>query len=250
MKTQIENLKPKVGTVYSYGWGIMKQYFLPLFLLLLITGLASFPAAILSDAFKFNGPQFHNIEGFKLMLNDNLMQNFAGIVLIKIFVIAYSLFIMDPINYGAKYVNLKAVRHEKFDIKEVFDGFKNYLNVVLASLLASSIVIIGFVFLVIPGIVFACRLVFVPYLVMDKKLDPVKAVEESWRITKGYGWKIFWMAILAFFIGVAGFICLIVGLIFSIIWISSAFAVMYQAVIQERGEYVTLNIENGIEQTA
>ncbi len=243
METLIKNLEPKVGSVYSYGWGIMKMYFLPLFLLLLITGIVSMPVGIMSEPIQSNSHQFYNFEGWKVMMNENLNQNMFGIVLIKIFVIAYTLFIINPIDYGAKYVRLKAIRHEKFDVKEVFDGFKNYLNVILAALLASSIVIIGLVFLIIPGIVFACRLAFVPYLVMDKKLDPVKAVEESWRLTKGYGWKIFWMAILAFFIGVAGFICLFVGLIFSIIWISSAFAAMYQAVIQERSEYVVEDME-------
>ncbi len=245
METLKSNLKPRVGSVYSYGWETMKIYFLPLFLLLLITGLISAPAGIIGELFKFSPHHIHDIEGFKVMMEENVMQNFAGIALIKIFIVAYTLFIINPITYGVKYVQLKAIRRENIDVKESFDGFKNYLNVVLAALLASSIVIIGFVFLIIPGIVFACRLAFVPYLVMDKKLDPVKAVEESWRLTHGYGWRIFWMAILAFFIGVAGLICLFVGLIFSIIWISEAFAAMYQAVIQERGEYESIDIENG-----
>lgn len=247
METLIKNLEPKVGSVYSYGWGIMRQYFLPLFLLLLITGLVSSPVALFNDSIRLNTHQFQNGWDWKVFLNDNNMSNLTSLILLKIFAIVYTLFIINPIDYGAKYVQLKAVRREKFDVKEVFDGFKNYLNVILASLLASSIVIIGLIFLIIPGIVFACRLAFVPYLVMDKKLDPVKAVEESWRITKGYGGEIFGMAILAFFIGVAGFLCLFVGVIFSIIWISSTFAAMYQAVIQERGEYILENSE--IEQT-
>jgi uncharacterized membrane protein len=246
MKTLVENLKPKVGSVYSYGWGIMKMYFLPLFLLLIITGLVSSPAGLLNEPIRINSQQFHQIGDWHVLIN-NQMEHLTGLILLKIFAIAYTLFIINPIGYGAKYVNLKAVRHNKFDVKEVFDAFKNYLNVVLAALLASSIIIIGFIFLIIPGIIFACRLAFVPYLVMDKNLDPVKAVEESWRLTKGYGWKIFWMAILAFFIGVAGIICLFIGIIFSIIWISASFAAMYQAVLQAKGEYVPVNIENSVE---
>jgi len=249
MKTLIKNLEPKVGSVYSYGWDIMKQYFLPLFLLLLITGLVSSPAGLLNDPIRINAHQFQNSWDWHAFMNDNHMEHLPGLIFLKIFALAYTLFIINPISFGAKYIRLKAVRHEKFDVKEVFDGFKNYLNVILAALLASSIIIIGFVFLLIPGIIFACRLAFVPYLVMDKKLDPVKAVEESWRLTHGYGWKIFWMAILAFFIGVLGFVCLFVGIIFSIIWIGAAFAAMYQAVIQERGEYIEIDLENGIKET-
>jgi uncharacterized membrane protein len=93
------------------------------------------------------------------------------------------------------------------------------------------------------GDYFACRLAFVPYLVMDKKLDPIKAVEESWRLTRGYGWRIFGMALLAIPIAILGLVMLVVGIIPAIIWITAAFAGMYHAVMLERGEYQKDNIE-------
>jgi uncharacterized membrane protein len=188
------------------------------------------------------------MDGWNNVMNNNQFFNSAGAVLLKIFALLYTLFIINPIGYGARYVRLKAVRKENFDVKEVFDVFKNYLNVILAALLASSIIIIGLIFLLVPGIIFACRLAFVPYLVMDKKLDPVKAVEESWRLTKGYGWRIFLMVILAFFIGLAGLICLGIGIIFSIIWISVAFAAMYHAVNQEKSVVYSVHPQNEIEE--
>ena len=247
MEKLVDNLKPQVGNVYSYGWQIMKTYFLPLFLLLLITGVIGMPAGFINNRPIFSFDEFRHTEGWKFVMNENIIRNTAGAIMLKIFALAYTLFVINPIGYGAKYVRLKAVRRETFDVKEVFDVFKNYLNVVLAALLASSIIIIGFIFLIIPGIVFACRLAFVPYLVMDKKLDPVKAVEESWRMTRGYGWQIFWMAILAFFIGVAGFLCLFIGLIFSIIWVGASFAAMYQAVNQDRMMFENVKNENQTE---
>lgn len=237
MEIIVSNLRPTVGSVYGHGWEMMKKYFLPLFLLLILTAIISAPAGISNDNRIMVPDAFNNPAYWQDWMNNYNIHHSPVSVLYKIFVLFYTLFIINPINYGAKYVRLKAVRNLNFDVKEVFEVFKNYLNVVLAALLASSIIIIGFIFLIIPGIVFACRLAFVPYLVMDKKLDPVKAVEESWRMTRGYGWKIFWMAILAFFIGVAGLICLFIGIIFSIIWISLAFAAMYQAVLQQKGMY-------------
>ncbi len=204
-------VKPLVGEVYSYGWKIMKKNFLPLFLVILIVGVFGAPVSSMD--------------------NDHS----AGIIL-KVFGLAFVLFVLNPIEYGADYIFLRAVRNVKFEVRDIFDGFKNYLNVVLAALLAGSIIVIGFILLIVPGIVFACRLAFVPYLVMDKKLDPVKAIEESWRLTKGFGWRIFGMALLAFPIVIAGLIVLFVGVFVSIIWINAAFATMYQAVLEERGE--------------
>jgi hypothetical protein len=51
----------------------------------------------------------------------------------------------------------------------MFAAFNNYLNAVLAYLLVTVIIIIGFVLLIIPGIIFACKLAFVPYLIVDQK---------------------------------------------------------------------------------
>jgi uncharacterized membrane protein len=65
---------------------------------------------------------------------------------------------------------------------------------------------------------------------MDKNMEPVAAVEKSWEMTRGYGWKIFGMALLVLPIFIAGLLCFIVGVLFAIIWIHAAFASMYHAV--------------------
>ena len=84
--------------------------------------------------------------------------------------------------------------------------------------------------LIIPGIVFLCRLAFVPYLVVDKGYDAIVAVQESWKMTRGHGWRIFGMALLAIPIVIAGFIALGIGVVFSAMWISMAFAALYAIV--------------------
>jgi len=243
------NIRPKVGSVYNHGWNIMKKYFLPLFLIFVILAVVNLPTSIMNDK---NHGEYHPIikEFDKIEIDEyiefhrnNETPLSAGMILLKIFGIAYVLFIVNPIGYGAAFLRLKAVRHQSFEVKEIFDVFKNYLNVILAALLSISIIVIGFVFLIIPGIIFACRLAFVPYLVMDKKLDPVKAVEESWRLTKGYGWRIFGMALLAILVAIGGLVLLVVGIIPAVIWITAAFASMYHAVMLERGEYETAPTE-------
>lgn len=216
METQtFENLvnrKPTVGDSYGHAWQVLKKSFITLLLITLVVGIFYLPLSIMQDHHHYS---------------------FLTISILNVFGIAYMLFVFGPISYGSAYVFLKAIRGEEFEIKELFDGFKNYLNVVLANLLTSAIIVFGLFFLIVPGIIFACRLAFVPYLVMDKKLDPVKAVEESWKLTKGFGWKIFWLAMLAIPIFIAGFIALIFGFIVSIIWISGAFATMYYLVSRD-----------------
>ena len=91
-------------------------------------------------------------------------------------------------------------------------------------------VIIGFVLLFFPGIYLACKLAFTPYLVVDRKMQVIEAVKESWYLTKGHGWKVFLIGLLGFPIGIAGLICFGVGIIISIMWISLALASLYHSV--------------------
>lgn len=214
----IDTRKPTVGHSYGHAWEVLKKAFLTLFLITIVMGIVQIPLSIFEE--------HHEL-------------SFITISILNVFGIAYYLFVAGPISYGVNFTFLKAIRGEAFEVQEMFSGFsKNYLNIVLANLLTISIVVFGLFFLIVPGIVFACRLAFVPYLVMDKELDPIKAVEESWRLTKGYGWRVFWLAMLAIPIVVAGLIALIFGVIISIIWIQAAFAALYYFVTREKEKAV------------
>lgn len=210
--------EPFAGLAYSFGWDRMKKFFLDLFLITLIVGVVWIPYSIMQS-----------LDG----------RHTPGGSILQIFGLAYLLLLVAPIDYGSAFVFLKAVRNEQFEVKDMFLVFeKNYINVVLANLLHWGIVSIGIFLLVIPGIVFACKLAFVKYLVLDRKLEPVEAVKESWRMTKGHAGKIFLMGVLAIPIVIAGLICLGVGVIPAIMWIRCAFATMYYAVSETEEEAV------------
>jgi len=207
---------------YGYGWQQMWKHFLYLFLVTIIVAFAESPLGMIKDAEEY--------------------RNSAGMIVLQIAIAFYWLLVLSVINYGGDLLFLRAIRNEKIDIKEMFDGFKeNYLNIILANLLVFAIVGLGFVFLIIPGIIFLCRLAFVPFLVMDKKLEPVAAVEKSWAMTRGHGWKIFGMALLAFLIIILGLICFIVGVFFAAMWVASAFTSLYHAVDLEEQKKLDMN---------
>lgn len=209
-KTQMAEivLMPTAGSAYSFGWHRMKKFFLDLFLIMIIVVVVWMPLGMIQSLDGHNTP---------------------GGVLLRMFSLAYLLLLFAPIDYGSAFVFLKAVRNEKFEVKDMFISFENYLNVVLAHLLVWAIIGIGIFLLVIPGIIFACKLAFVKYLVMEKKMDPVEAVKESWRMTTSHAWNIFLIGLLAIPIVIAGLICFGVGVIPAVMWIRSAFASMYFA---------------------
>jgi uncharacterized membrane protein len=147
----------------------------------------------------------------------------------------YAFLVVPVFTFGSKMIFVESVRQEKPNFEWLIKGFmNNYFSIVLANLLVFALVAIGLFALIIPGIIIACRLAFVKYIVMDKKVDPIEAVEMSWRLTRGHGWTIFFMGFVSFFIAIFGFCLMIVGIFPAIIWIASSFATLYQSVLLEK----------------
>ena len=81
---------------------------------------------------------------------------------------------------------------------------RNYWNAVLANVVVGIIVVFGLIMLIFPGIIFGVRLAFVSYLVIDRKMETMEAMKTSWEMTRGHGWHIFWMGLLAIPVGILG----------------------------------------------
>jgi len=202
------------GSCYSHGWDRMWNYFLELLLVIVVMVVAAVPLTWMSIT-----DEVGTYQGF----------------LLEFFALVYWIMLFDPLEYGLAYVFLKASRSEKLDTKDMLAPFRNYFNAVLANLLVTIVIGIGIVFLIVPGIVLACKLAFVPYLVVDRKLDAIEAFKESWRMTGGHALEIFLIGLLAIPICIAGIILLGVGLIVSTMWIGLAFASIYYAVAGSGG---------------
>jgi hypothetical protein len=206
---------PEASKSYSTGWRVMGSYFMELLVIGIIYSILSGPVSAIQ--IREGGIEWYMVP-------------------LILFGMLYGIFVAGPISYGADWVFLKAVRGERVEIKDMFSVFQgNYWNAVVANVVVAVIVGMGFVMLIVPGIIFACRLAFVPYLVVDKQMDVMEALRVSWNMTRGYGGQIFLMGLMAFFIAIGGLLLLIVGIFISIMWIKTSFAAMYYAVEQKDG---------------
>jgi hypothetical protein len=228
---------PTVGRSFGIGWNVMFDNFLRLFLVIIILGIITGPFKMMNYSFDSSDLHklpydlgFHWGESMKDILTLSSLGIFAAFfVLIGML---YAFLVVPVFDFGGDMMFVQAVRKIKPDFELLVKGFmQNYLSIVLANLLVFAL---GFFALIIPGIIIACRLAFVSYIVMDKKLDPIEAVELSWKLTRGHGWKIFFMGFLSIFIIIFGLILLIIGIFPAIIWISGSFAALYESVLREK----------------
>ena len=233
------------GVVSSYknGWGQLWKYFLGLFLIGIIFAVITSPEmwSKTTDAVSVGDVLLGTVLLGNVLLGNVLLGTvllgavllgdvLLGDVLLGTVLFAYALLIVAPVEYGAASAYLKAARGDKLEVKDMFAAFRNYWNAVLANLLVDIIVLVGFIFLIVPGIIFACKLAFVHYLVVDRKMEVIAAVKESWRMTNGHAWQVFLIGLLAIPIGIAGLLCFGVGIVIAMMWVSLAFASLYHAV--------------------
>jgi len=68
-------------------------------------------------------------------------------------------------------------------------GFSDYPiapRVLLVSFMYWMIIFLGFAALIVPGIIFAARFGFAPYVALDTELGVVASLKKSWNMTRGY----------------------------------------------------------------
>jgi hypothetical protein len=197
-------IEPSVGAAYSHAWTILKADFWTLLLI-------GFVAWLLGGAV-----------GSLLGRAGNAGGALSGL---------YQILVGTPISFGAAYVWLRAVRGTKPQLSDLFVPFqREWIACVIAGLLLSIILIVGFILLIIPGIFLAVRLSFVPFLVVDEGWGPVQALSESFRRTGGHFWQLLGAFLLGILVVIVGLILLIVGSIPATMLVYLAFASLYAAI--------------------
>ena len=108
---------------------------------------------------------------------------------------------------------LDVVDGQPFDFMGAF-GRLNFVNVLIAALLVSVIVTIGFILLVIPGLIALFLTYFTTLFVVDSDAEsPVKAIGDSVKLVSSNVGDSLLLALLSILVLIAGAIALLVGLI-------------------------------------
>lgn len=117
------------------------------------------------------------------------------------------------VQMGLIKVTLNLLDKGEADFGDLFDCFPLIINFLLASIIYAAILLVGFILLIIPGIIWAIQFGFFSYAMVDRGLGPIESLKRSSQITRGAKWNILGLAILTCLIIVAGFICFILGII-------------------------------------
>ena len=113
-------------------------------------------------------------------------------------------------------------------IKHFHSKYHVVLEYLVATVLYAAMVIVGFILLIIPGVYLALKYQFYKFLIVDKEMQPIEALKESARMTKGHMWQLFWLFWLALGINILGLLALGVGLFITIPTTLLAYTFVYK----------------------
>jgi uncharacterized membrane protein len=110
------------------------------------------------------------------------------------------------------------------------------LSFAAASILSTILIVLGFILLIVPGVILAIMLMFAMYPIAEQGLGPIKAMALSRTITSGNRWRLFLFVVLLVLINLLGAIALVVGLLVSIPVSALATAHAYRWLVWNAGQ--------------
>lgn len=119
---------------------------------------------------------------------------------------------------------------------ELFTTYRPFFRYLFASILFGLAVGLGFILLIVPGIIVAIRLQFYQFLIIDQDMGIMDSLKKSWAMTKGSSWNLFFFYFVMFGVVLLGLLALGIGLFAAlpVTWI--AWAYIYRKLLQQADE--------------
>ena len=121
---------------------------------------------------------------------------------------------------------------KKFDLGAAFSNLP-YGNVIITAFLIGVLEVIGFVLLIIPGLLVAFFTIFALYFVVDKNQAPIEAITSSAKLVRAHIGDTLLLIVLSIVVIIAGFIALCVGLLVALPVVILATAYAYKKFLGE-----------------
>ena len=149
---------------------------------------------------------------------------FVNLVIMVLFFLINSLVLL-----GSSFIYLSLVDGKQVSYASLFSQLKLLGWYILGGIVLFVILLVGYLLLIIPGIILSIRLQFWIYCMIDTRVNGVAAIAKSWQITKGNTGNLFLFGILLGLILLAGTLVFGIGLLVAIPVVGLATARMYRA---------------------
>lgn len=127
---------------------------------------------------------------------------------------------------------LKLADGQKLRINDLFSKLPLFFHVLAANILYFLAILLGFICLIIPGIILAIRLNLFDLFIVDQGCGPIEALRKSYQTLRGYSWRWFGFLILSVLILLLGLLFFGIGLLLAVPTVAIARALLYRKLLK------------------
>jgi len=164
--------------------------------------------------------------------------NFVLLTLIYVLVIAVisativgEILVIGPLTVGFYIAINKKIKGAKFEINDLGKGFQFFVAALLSSIIISFFISIGFILLIIPGIVISALYMFTPLFIAEQNLDFWEAMEASRKLVMKNIFDLTVFVFLLYIINFVGILLCGIGLLITIPLCYTAIAFAYDQLV-------------------
>ncbi len=201
-----------IGEVFSLAWDVFKRSWGVLVGSYFLAGIigaipGQIPALlVMSGAIEQNSGEYWGIYS---------VTTFVGLVISSFF---------QP---GLIRIWCAAARGQSVDFGTLFSGANKFLPVFATLMLTIFAILLGYVFLIVPGIILGLGLMFAQFFVVDADMGPIQAMKASWDATNGHKGKLFLFGLVGGLVAAVGLVACCIGVYASISLFWVALAIVY-----------------------
>lgn len=155
---------------------------------------------------------------FVYMVLSQVIQLFAGSNYASLRFIFFNIavYVVTLLFYGGYIKNImQAFNGDEPQFKAFGEMSGRILNLFISSILFIIAAVIGLALFFIPGIYIMLRLQFYIIAIVDKNMNPIEALQYSWKISRGHVWKLFLIYLTQLGLSILGILLLFIGIIFT-----------------------------------
>ena len=185
----------EIGQVISGALNVFQRNWTPLCVGILIVGMA----VGLPLIFAYVGVLFVSIGAGAVAQNgapDEGALVALAIVGVVLALVALVVLLMPIFMARLIRIAISAVRGNTPVVNDIFKGEMRYGAMLALLLLQSTLVGLGYMCFIVPGVILAIGTHFAAFLVVDQKMGAVDALKASWQLTKGRKGAVFGIVIV------------------------------------------------------
>jgi uncharacterized membrane protein len=143
------------------------------------------------------------------------------------------IFLSTLVQIGLTKISLSFVDTGRAEFADLFNGYPVFVSYLIASLIFAVMLALGIILLVVPGIIVAVVFVFYSYVIVDRGMGPIEALQRSMELTRGVRMDLFLFGLASLGLNLLGMIPCFLGLFVTAPMTMMAAAYIYRRLDRE-----------------